>query len=205
MILLPLYRLPALSCCREMFLLWSQASLWGVNSGSRSMREETLGSSGRSVGGGLEELATAALERRCNSAGDVTLLSPGDRREVAEWKHLICAPVHAVTADTHYYANLFLWFVQLFTWEYERGSHARLALSLSELKRISVMSGTESGLYPLSPPLLSSLRTCLRGDSPGRGDWLRAPVLSGSVLQSWKLTFVLHSITQTVCLLVSVL
>lgn len=48
-------------------------------------------------------------------------------------------------------------------WEYERGSHGGLAPSLSELKSISVMSGTEIGLVPppsLSPPnlhLLSSL------------------------------------------------
>lgn len=41
-----------------------------------------------------------------------------------------------------------------FMWEYERGSHAGLALSLSELKSISVMSGTESGLPPTPPPSL---------------------------------------------------
>jgi len=73
--------------------------------------------------------------RLLRKRGDLTLLlGGGSHLETTERRlneNISSALLPAQeTADKHRYTNLFLRFVQLFMWEYERGSHAMLARPL---------------------------------------------------------------------------
>lgn len=98
-------------------------------------------------------MGLGAQERRCRAETD-----GGGGRELEEPP----TAVSTLTEDAHYVSALSGFFFSM--WEYESRSNAWLALSLSELKRITVILTLSLSSHP---SLCCHHYICLRGDSRG--------------------------------------